>query len=733
MFYQAFQFISFSSKIIIKKIRIFKYINPSFVIIICLLNYNVFGQSRPEVSAKRSNELIKVDGEFDEKIWQTVQPITEFVQRLPQDGAAPSEKSEMRILYDDNYLYFGFTFFDSEPEKVRATILNRGGWIHRDDKLEIALDTYLDRRNAYLFEMNPLGTQDDALISDENKPSLDEWAWDGVYISEGRVTDFGWVLEVAIPWNTLRFPSKDELTMGLAVKRYINRKNESVMWPHIGLEYSSDVYQVSQYANLTGLKNIKRGNDIKIKPFGIAGAQEQIKDNENISDDLGNAGADLYYGLKSNLTLNLTYNTDFAQVEADNAQINLTRFSLFYPEKREFFLTRSKLFAFGNPRQTEIFFSRRIGLDQNVLGGSRLYGQIGKTSIGALNIHTQAENGLPATAYSALRLRSDIRDRTTIGAIVTDVSNKETQNSVFGFDGQMRFWGNSSVSTWYSQVQDGQFDKPSEASMIRVDLKNDRYFFTAGQHRVDKNFHPALGFVQRNDMVGTGAIMGFTPRVGNGEEVIRQMRFTLYVRDVKNLEGLSETSIVNGGIDAIFESRDKIGLKIIQEKEKLSNGFNLGNGLEIQKGNYIDRKISFSARTNQSRGVWGNFAFSKGDYFGGNKTSWAGSIGKQFSNHLTLYGSANQNIIFMSSQGEFTANVYGFTAEVALNRKWFGKAIIQYDNFSEQLQLYCRINWIHTPGSDLFIVLNQRYDLSEGKNDLYQNTQVLKLTYLFQI
>jgi len=181
---------------------------------------------------------------------------------------------------------------------------------------------------------------------------------------------------------------------------------------------------------------------------------------------LENGGVDLYYGLKSNLTLNLTYNTDFAQVEADNAQINLNRFNLFYPEKREFFLTRSKLFSFGNSRQTEIFFSRRIGLNQNVLGGSRMYGQVGKTSIGALNIHTQAENGLPATAYSALRLRSNVRDRTTIGAIVTDVSNKETQNSVIGFDGQMRFWGNSSISAWYSQVEDAQFDKPSEASHI---------------------------------------------------------------------------------------------------------------------------------------------------------------------------------------------------------------------------------------------------------------------------
>ena len=707
--------------------------NQRIFLIAVFTIYGLSATERPTVTAHLTDTPITVDGILDEPIWQTVQPITEFVQRLPKDGGTPSEESEMRILYDNNHLYFGFTFFDSEPEKVRATILNRGGWLHRDDKLEIALDTYLDRRNAYLFELNPLGTQDDALITDENRPSQVEWAWDGVYISEGRVTDFGWVLEVAIPWNTLRFPNKDELTMGLAVKRYINRKNESVIWPHIGLEYSSDVYQVSQYANLTGLKNIKRGNDIKIKPFGIGGSQKQTFDDETTSDNMGNGGVDIYYGLKSNLTLNLTYNTDFAQVEADNAQINLTRFNLFYPEKREFFLTRSKLFSFGNPKQTEIFFSRRIGLNQDVSGGTRVYGQIGKTSIGGLNIHTHAENDMPATAYSALRLRTDIRDRTTIGAIVTDVSTNGSQNTVMGIDGQMRFWGSSSVNAWYSQVQDSEIDGPSVASMMRLDLKNDRYFLSTGQHRVDKDFNPALGFVQRQDMIGTGIIAGFTPRVGDGDELIRQWRFTIYARDVQNHAGIHETGVLNGGIEAILETRDKIGLKVIQNKEKLTAGFTLGNGVEIQKGNYRDRKISFSARTNQSRGVWGNFALSKGDYFGGNKTSMSGSIGKQFSNHLTLYGSANQNIIFMSSQGEFTANVYGFTAEVALNRKWFGKAIIQYDNFSEQLQLYCRINWIHTPGSDLFIVLNQRYDLSEGKNDLFQNTQVLKLTYLFQI
>lgn len=704
-----------------------------FILCLIISLCSIVAQDRPEVVATRTELTIKVDGLLDEPVWATIKPITEFVQRLPLDGGEPTEKSEMRVAFNNNFIYFGFTFFDSEPEKVRATILNRGGWIHRDDKLEIALDTYHDRRNAYLFEMNPLGTQDDALITDENRPGLDEWAWDGVYISEGKVTDFGWVLEVAIPWTTLRFPNKDELTMGLAIKRYINRKNESVIWPHIGLEYSSDIYQVSQYANLKGLKNIKRGKDIKIKPFAIGGTQNQITDEKTVNDNIGNGGFDIYYGLKSNLTLNLTYNTDFAQVEADNAQINLTRFNLFYPEKREFFLTRSKLFAFGNSRQTEVFFSRKIGLNQDVVGGARLFGQIGKTSVGALNIHTRADGDLPATHYNAIRLRKDVRDRTTVGAIITDVSSKGVRNSVYGIDGQMRFWGNSSVSAWYSQVDDTSLVGPSAASMIKLDLRNDRYFLTTGQHRVDEDFRPGLGFVQRQDMIGTGIIAGFTPRVGDGDELIRQWRFTIYARDVQNHAGIHETGVLNGGIEAILETRDKIGLKVIQNKEKLTAGFTLGNGVEIQKGNYRDRKISFSARTNQSRGVWGNFALSKGDYFGGNKTSMSGSIGKQFSNHFTLYGSANQNIVSMPSQEEFTANIYGITAEVALNRKWFGKALIQYDNFSEQLQLYCRINWIHTPGSDLFIVLNQRYDMAGSKSSLVQGTQVVKLTYLFQI
>ena len=705
--------------------------NKIFFYIILFFSF-LFPQSRKNVSAKKISEKIQIDGILSEESWKLANSITDFKQRLPIDGNEPTEKSEMKILYDEENLYFGFIFFDSEPDKIRSTILNRGGWIHRDDKLEISIDTYLDRRNAYLFEMNPFGTQDDALITDEKPPSLDEWAWDGIYVSEGRITDFGWILEVAIPWNTLSFPSNEELIMGLAVKRYINRKNESVIWPHIGLEFGSGIYQVSQYANLVNIKNINKGNNFKIKPYVIAGSQN-IKNNQiSGSNNLRDSGVDIYYGLRSNFTINLTYNTDFAQVEADNAQINLNRFNLFYPEKREFFLTRSKLFAFGNPRQTEIFFSRRIGLNENVVGGSRLFGQFKNNSFGMLNIHTNNNDNNLSTSYSAFRLRKDIRSRSTFGAIFTNVSNSEINNSVFGIDAQARFWGNSSISLWHSHVQDSRYNNFPKASMIKIDLRNDKFFFTTGQHRVDENFDPLLGFVQRKNMIGTGAIGGYTPRIGSGNDLIRQLAFSIYLRDVKNQSRIKETGVVQFSFDAFFENRDKVGFKFFKNTEILSNSFELANGIKIEKGSYDDLGFAFNARSNQSRTFWGDLNFTRGNYFGGGKTSLIGSVGRRFSNHLTIYASINQNNIEINNS-RFSANIYGLSSEIAINKKWFIKTLFQYDNFTNISQIYIRLNWIHTPGSDLFVVVNEKYNHTDISQQLLQNTIVMKLTYQLQL
>jgi hypothetical protein len=326
-----------------------------------------------EVTAVFVEEAPRIDGNLDDEIWQGIEPVRDFFQVWPDDGASPTEPSEVRIAYDRDFLYFAFKFYDANPELIRAKNLERGDRNDRDDHAYIALDTFGDKRNAYLFEMNALGTQDDATISDEGL-TLDSFSWDAVFRSETVIDDDGWSMEVAIPFRQLRFPRGDELEFGLMLSRMINRKNERVIWPHIGLEYGGNSFSVlsavSQYGTLKGLKDVRRGKNIEIKPYLIAGVQEVRPDlaDENTDIDFSrDLGVDFKYGVTSNLTLDLTLNTDFAQVEDDNVQINLTRFSLFFPEKREFFLERAGLFDHGNPRSTQTFFSRRIGLSNQIL------------------------------------------------------------------------------------------------------------------------------------------------------------------------------------------------------------------------------------------------------------------------------------------------------------------------------------------------------------------------------
>jgi len=374
------------------------------------------GADSPTLAATRISGRPTVDGVLNEDFWNRVPPISGFLQRDPVDGAPASERTEVRVAFDPDGLYFGFVFHDRRPDLIRRNILHRGGRIDKDDRVIIAIDTYHDRRNAYIFEVGALGTQDDALISDESM-TLDDWNWDGVFESETRITEEGWVLEVAIPFTTIRFADVPEPTMGIAFMRSIRRKNETVTWPHIGQEYRSGISQVSRYATLTGLIGLRKARHVEIKPYAIAGAQSSEGDAVTGKRD---AGLDVKYALTSNLTLDLTLNTDFAQVEADNVQINLTRFDLFFPEKREFFLERAGLFQFGAPRETELFFSRRVGLESDILGGGRLTGQVGAVSMGAMSLRTEPRDGGEGGAWNSVaRLRADPMPRTTVGGIET--------------------------------------------------------------------------------------------------------------------------------------------------------------------------------------------------------------------------------------------------------------------------------------------------------------------------
>lgn len=501
----------------------------SLALIAFLLSRTANAQSTPpqyaigaenEVTAVLTDTAPKIDGILDDATWQNIIPIDDFIQIFPDEGAEPTQKSSMRIAYDANNLYFGFEFFDTEPEKIRARNLERGGLGNgRDDMMWLFLDTYHDGRNAYLFETNALGTQDDAIISDESM-SFDDWQWDGIFRSEGRVSDEGWILEVAIPFRTIRFKVNDEkeLTMGVAVQRFLVRTGERSMWPFIPRSFASGIFQVSQYATLRGMKDVTQGNNLEIKPYLITGGQEVRLDESSTESDLvRDAGVDIKYGISSNLTLDVTLNTDFAQVESDNVQLDLTRFNLFFPEKREFFLERSGLFQFGDSRTTETFFSRRIGISNDILAGARLTGQVGIYSLGALNIQTARNKDLdiPASNNSVLRIRADVLDRTTVGAIVTNIEQGDWYNRAIGLDVERRFWGSSSMGGWVTQVEDAVPGESDRAGSAFINVRRANYGAGVAYKNVGKNFNPALGFVRRRDMKRYGGQASYTPQFGS--------------------------------------------------------------------------------------------------------------------------------------------------------------------------------------------------------------------------
>ena len=708
-------------------------------IYLIVLGKPVFAQDSLAVAVPIPSPPI-IDGVLDEPFWALVQPVTGFLQRDPVDGAPASEKTEVRIAYTPTALYFGMTMHDSEPNLIRGNILQRGGWIDKDDNIRIALDTYDDGRNAYMFEVGVLGTQDDALISDE---SSTDWNWDGIYTTEARITEEGWVLEIEIPFTTIRFDDTEAPEMGIAIARTIRRKNESVFWPHIGQEYRSGILQVSRYARMTGLRDLQKARHIELKPHAISGATHT---SENGNDTRINAGIDIKASFTSNSTLDLTYNTDFAQVEADNVQVNLTRFSLFFPEKREFFLERAGLFQFGAPRETEVFFSRRVGLDADILGGGRFTGQAGPISIGAMSLRTAGINvpgsvsDPPNTGAGAwnlvTRVRGNVLPRMTVGGIVTSKETVAGHNRVAGADLQSRFWSSSSFLLWAAKVWDSDYagsDGSSVAGQAELMLQNDRYIFEITRTVVGEAFDPALGFVPRPDQKRWGGQVGVQPRFENSSWA-RQFFLALGANHIQGMDGEKQSHFRRLTARLDFQSGDRANLALTERFEGLSEHARI-NGRMVSVGDYRFRRLSAGFTPDRARSVGLKFNAALGDFWSGTRTELGGGVVWIANKHLTVDGSVSWNDISLPvPDGDFTTTLISTRLEAALSRKLFAYALVQWDDVSQTLQSNIRVDWIHTPGSDLFVVLDTGYltgplELPRDPRWL-RRTGIIKLTYL---
>ena len=716
------------------------------------------GTAAPTIRAVRIPRPPTIDAVLDEPFWHEIEPVTDFRQRVPVDGAPSSELTELRVAFDDNNLYFAVVLHDNDPAGIRRSILHREGRIDQDDNIRIGLDTYHDRRNAYIFEINPFGTQGDALITDESM-TLADWNWEGVYESQGRITEDGWVVEAAIPFTTIRFADVQAPEMGILMERTIRRKNEMVYFPHIGQEFSRALTQVSQYATLTGLEDLRRGRHVEVKPFAITGRSTTggRGDSGEVTETLNDLGLDLKYSVTPNLTLDATVNPDFAQVEADNVQINLTRFSLFFPEKREFFLERAGLFGFGDSEETQVFFSRRIGITNDIAGGGRLTGQAGPVSVGVLSLYTDDATGLDGRVVSGglnsvVRLRTDPFPRTTIGGILTSLDTEGGTNRVVGGDMQIRFGGSSFVQGWVARSSGdtrvsragttGTAAGPSGASnasssataaSIEADLRNSLVSAGAGFTRIPAGFDPALGFVRRRDMRRVTGSVAVFPRFEQSRWA-RQLIAVGNAEHIAGLDGVKQGTFLLSHNMLTFQSGDRAMLNITRRSEVLLTPVRI-QGRELAPGSYTFSGAQVSFNTNTSRRFSAKGGFSRGGFWGGTGTEV--SIGGMWKTgpYLTISGDYTRNDISLPvTDGDFTTQLYGVTILVAVSRSLFANALLQYDDVSNVVQANVRIDWIHTPGSDLFVVFDTGYltgDLLDPRTERWRRrTGVVKLTYM---
>ena len=728
-----------------------------------LLSMIVFAPARaqnafpppPSIEATFADDAPRIDGNLDDAIWSQIAPMDDFIQRWPVENAAPTEYSWAKVAYDRDNLYFAFNFEDKEPHLIRAKNMERGGRNDRDDHAYIGIDTFLDGRNAFLFEMNALGTQDDALIADEAM-TLDSYSWDAVFESETEITDKGWTMEVRIPFRQLRFPEGDDLTFGLFMRRTVNRKNEIQNWPLVpltyGTQYSDDLKTVSRYGRLTGLKNIRRGHNIEIRPYIISGAQTVRPDlsvDHKENDTSFDAGFDVKYGITSNLTLDFTVNTDFAQVEADNTQLNLTRFSLFFPEKREFFLERAGIFEHGDSRRTQTFFSRRIGLSESILAGGRITGQIGRLNVGLIGIETGPDEGTigdklgriggKESANNAVaRVQTNFGRRGSAGVIFTNFERGDSWNRAVGFDVKQRFGSASTADVWFTNVTDANPDNEDWAGSASVSLRNDVYGASLSYTSVGENYRPALGFVQRRNMRQSIGTVTYSPYFEKGP--FRQMTTHVMGIHTNGQNGELQSWEIDPSIG--FTSRTRMSLRISgsHEFDRLDKPFFIRSNAVITPGDYTFTRIGATFSSDPGRKFSGGARFQTGGYYGGDRLDWSANAGWRQSKYLTLGAQISNSYVDLPvANGDFSATTASVDILASVSRKLFAKALIQYDNFSRDVNANIRIDWIHTPGSDLFLVLNTSWHAT-GDNEvlfdpradyLMNNTVgVAKLTYL---
>jgi hypothetical protein len=692
-------------------------------------------------------EPLQLDGNLTEPLYETVAPITDFVQNEPLYGQPATERTEVWLSFDDENVYVSVRAWESEPDRMVVNELRRDNFgILQNENFAVILDTFYDRRTGVMFQFNPLGGRMDGQVASEGNYNSD---WNPIYQLATGVFDGGWTAELALPFKSLSYQAGQSQVWGINFRR-INRWKNEVSYlsnPPAGMGNQGITF-ASFAATVVGLQAPPSSRTLDIKPYAIADVSTDVP--SGISNDVGgDVGLDVRYALTQNLSADFTYNTDFAQVEADEQQVNLTRFSLFFPEKREFFLENAGLFSFGGAggggfgggnSAPILFYSRRIGLEGGqevpILGGGRLTGRTGAYSVGLINTQTNddAERGVPSTNFTVARVRRDILRRSAIGAILTrrsDTAGGLGSAETYGVDADFAFFENLEFQASLAQTKNPGVDGGDTSFRARMQYDGDLYGLTIDRIGIGENFNPGVGFVRRGDIQRTFAQARYSPRPA-GIAAIRQFQFQAQTQYVENNAGLVETREFQGQAQIQFENSDQLQFQYTDAYEFVPRVFRVATGVDIPVGGYEGDTVRAQFNLGQQRRVSGNLGIERSEFYGGRR--WAYSYGGRVNVHsqLSMEPSVSFNDV-ETPYGDFTTQLYSSRVTYTLTPLMFVSGLLQYNSSSNSLSTNVRLRWEYQPGSELFVVFNEGRDtLGDGAPDLQNRALIVKFNRLFR-
>ena len=702
----------------------FKRGRPEIVSVLLIFAFHLSvpgGTSDKSIGALRSTDPIEMDGVLDDPAWQEAQVISDFVQQEPDVNQPASEKTEVRIVLTDTALYLGVLCYDSEPSKVIARERRRDQNLSSDDRFEVILDTFHDHRNAFYFVTNPLGTRFDALVTDEGVAINDEW--DERWWVEAQITEMGWTLEIEIPLTALR-ATRNLDVWGINFKRFIRRKNEIDQWTGWSRDFS--FVQVSQAGHLEGMGGAEAGLLARIKPYVLGGVRRTaLSQAGSDTEGVFEAGLEVAkVGITPSLVGEFTLNTDFAQVEVDNAVVNLTRFPLFFPEKREFFLERAGIFDFslggrrgGSSRRfLQMYFSRRIGLttpDRRlvpVLGGAKLTGRIQDFDLGLLDVQTGDFEERPGNNYLVLRLKRNVLARSNIGTFFSNRQSGEPDdfNRVAGADVNLTLFKNLDLQGALGRSFTSGVEGDQAMGRAKFNWFSERYEVFFEHLYVGDEFQHDVGFVRRSGIRRNNGLVTWDPR----PQILNIRRVAIkaemeYLTDTDNFLLTRERSIQ---VRTHFHTGEILAFNSTDNREQLEGDFRITPEITIPLDVYGFRNQFVEYRSRPQQMLSALTRFGWGDFFGGKRKFVRVSPSFKPRPDFSADVAYEYNDIDLP-QGSFTTYLINSRFNLNLSNRWLSTSLVQYESESKRLVLFFRLRFIYRPGDDLFVVFNQTSEL----------------------